>query len=201
MMVTVFGSKWWGASNLTAMSFFFWFNRGYRPHPMPNQFEALKIAENAKIKNRRFLWAMIAAGGISLISAFWVNLDMMYRDGAISQVRLWRLGSLEHEIFPTDAAVSKLADILISNPGGGAFDLIWGPELDFKESGTNVHQFLGSEKYEPVLNNIYAGLGIPPTLTGSATSSGFTNNYISLKTLVQRLLRLIQKKVIVFLKM
>ena len=113
--------------------------------------------------------------------------DLAALDGAISQVRLWRLGSLEHEIFPTDAAVSKLADILISNPGGGAFDLIWGPELDFKSSGTNVHQFLGSEKYEPVLNNIYAGLGIPPTLTGSATSSGFTNNYISLKTLVQRL--------------
>ena len=69
----------------------------------------------------------------------------------------------------------------------GSFDLIWGPELDFKESGTNVHQFLGSTKYEPVLNNIYAGLGVPPTLTGAANASGFTNNYISLKTLVQRL--------------
>lgn len=113
--------------------------------------------------------------------------DLAALDGAISQVRLWRLGSLEHEIFPTDAAVQKLADILMSNPGGGSFDLIWGPELDFKESGTNVHQFLGSTKYEPVLNNIYAGLGVPPTLTGAATSSGFTNNYISLKTLVQRL--------------
>ena len=113
--------------------------------------------------------------------------DLAALDGAISQVRLWRLGSLEHEIFPTDAAVSKLAEILMSNPGGGAFDLIWGPELDFKESGTNVHQFLGSAKYDPVLNGIYAGLGVPPTLTGAATASGFTNNYISLKTLVQRL--------------
>ena len=113
--------------------------------------------------------------------------DLAALDGAISQVRLWRLGSLEHEIFPTDAAVQKLADILMSNPGGGSFDLIWGPELDFKESGTNVHQFLGSTKYEPVLNNIYAGLGVPPTLTGASNASGFTNNYISLKTLVQRL--------------
>ena len=113
--------------------------------------------------------------------------DLAALDGAISQVRLWRLGSIEHEIFPTDAAVQKLADILMSNPGGGAFDLIWGPELDFKESGTNVHQFLGSQKYDPVWNSIYAGLGVPPTLTGAATASGFTNNYISLKTLVQRL--------------
>ena len=113
--------------------------------------------------------------------------DLAALDGAISQVRLWKLGSLDHEIFPTQEAVNRLADILLSNPGGGAFDLIWGPELDFKETGTNVHQFLGSTKYEPVLNNIYAGLGVPPTLTGASTASGFTNNYISLKTLVQRL--------------
>ena len=113
--------------------------------------------------------------------------DLAALDGAISQIRLWKLGSLEHEIFPTQEAVNRLADILLSNPGGGAFDLIWGPELDFKETGTNVHQFLGSTKYEPVLNNIYAGLGVPPTLTGASSSSGFTNNFISLKTLVQRL--------------
>ncbi|MEE2910509.1 MAG: DUF6785 family protein [Candidatus Poribacteria bacterium] len=92
MMVTVFGSKCWGADELTSMTFFFWFNRGYRPHPMPNQFEALKIAEAARIKNNQILWAMIVAGIISLVCAFWVNLDMMYRDGATSKVtgfRLW----------------------------------------------------------------------------------------------------------------
>ena len=92
MMVTVFGSKCWGADELMSMTFFFWFNRGYRPHPMPNQFEALKIAEAARIKNNQILWAMIVAGIISLVCAFWVNLDMMYRDGATSKVtgfRLW----------------------------------------------------------------------------------------------------------------
>ena len=48
--------------------------------------------------------------------------------------------------------------------------------------------FLGSEKYDSVLNSIYAGLGVPPTLTGLAgNGGGFTNNFISLKTLVERL--------------
>ena len=59
---------------------------------MPNQFEALKIADTVKIKNNQLVWAMIAAGFISLICAFWANLDMMYRDGATSKVagfRLW----------------------------------------------------------------------------------------------------------------
>ena len=67
-------------------------------------------------------------------------------------------------------------------------DLVWGPEIDFKESNTQIYKFLGSEKYQPVLNSIYAGLGIPPTLTGLAgQSGGFTNNFISLKTLIERL--------------
>jgi len=113
--------------------------------------------------------------------------DLAALDGAISQIRVWKLGDLEKGIFPTDAAINKLADILLSNPGGGAFDLIWGPELTVDEYRTNVHEFLGNEKYVPVLNGIYAGLGVPPTLTGAATASGFTNNYISLQTLIQRL--------------
>lgn len=114
--------------------------------------------------------------------------DLAALDGAISQVRLWRLGSLEHQIVPRKDSVNKLRDILASNTGGGTIDLVWGPELDFKESESQVYKFLGSEKYQPVLTSIYAGLGIPPTLTGAAGSSGgYSNNYVSLKTLIERL--------------
>ena len=42
-------------------------------------------------------------------------------------------------------------------------------------------------KYTPHLNSVYAGLGIPPTLTGTYGAAGTTNNFISLKTLTQRL--------------
>lgn len=118
--------------------------------------------------------------------------DLAALDGAISQVRIWKLGHIneshpEMSIFPTSTAINRLSEILLSNPGGGAFDIIWGPELSVEEYKTNVHQFLGEDKYKPVWNSIYAGLGVPPTLTGAATASGTTNNFISLKTLVQRL--------------
>ena len=113
--------------------------------------------------------------------------DLAALDGAISQVRLWKLGDIEAGIFPTETAIARLSEILLSNPGGGAFDIIWGPELSVEEYKTNVHQFLGEEKYKPVWNSIYAGLGVPPTLTGAANASGMTNNFISLKTLIQRL--------------
>lgn len=113
--------------------------------------------------------------------------DLAACDGAISSVRLWRLGDLDNKIMPTPAAISKLSEIISNNVGGGSYDLIWDCTLDFKESSSDISKFLGEAKYIPTLNRIYAGLGIPPTLTGSATASGFTNNYISLKTLTERL--------------
>jgi len=114
--------------------------------------------------------------------------DLAALDGAISSVRLWTLGDFDQKIVPTKAGLNKVRDILASNVGGGTMDLVWGPELQFTESQSQVYKFLGSEKYQPVLTSIYAGLGIPPTLTGAAgASGGYTNNYVSLKTLIERL--------------
>ena len=113
--------------------------------------------------------------------------DLAALDGAVSHIRVWKLGSLEHKILPTETAIGRLADMLMNNVGGGSIDLIWGPELDFKETSTDVAQFLGEEKYKPILNAIFAGLGIPPSLTGLPVGQGFSNNYISLRTLIERL--------------
>jgi len=113
--------------------------------------------------------------------------DMAALDGAISNIRIFKLGSLEHKIAPTKAATAKLAQILGNNVGGGTMDLVWGPDIELLESKTTVHNFLGEGKYIPHLNSIYAGLGIPPTLTGTFGAAGTTNNFISLKTLTQRL--------------
>lgn len=115
--------------------------------------------------------------------------DISALDGAISQIRLWQLGSLEYNIMPTRAGITKLRNILAST-GTGVLDLVWGPDLDFKESNSQVHNYLSGEKYSQVMSEIYAGLGVPPSLTGSGASGaheGFTNNFVSIKTLIERL--------------
>lgn len=116
--------------------------------------------------------------------------DKCALDGSISNIRLWRLGVLtdnpQTTILPQPAAINKLRNILANNVGGGTIDLVWGPELDFKESNTQVHNFLGSEKYKHVMTCIYSGLGIPPVLSGQ-DSGGFNNNYISMRILIERL--------------
>ena len=113
--------------------------------------------------------------------------DIAALDGAISNIRVFKLGNLEHKIAPTKAAAAKLASILQNNVGGGTMDIVWGPDLELVESNSTIHNFLGEGKYTPHLNNVYAGLGIPPTLTGTYGAAGTTNNFISLKTLTQRL--------------
>lgn len=113
--------------------------------------------------------------------------DSAALDGAISNVRIFTLGSLEHGIAPSPAAASKLKSVLENHVGGGTIDIVWGPDLKMQESQTDIHKFLGQEKYVPTLNNIYGGIGIPPTLTGAFSANGTTNNFISLKTLIQRL--------------
>ena len=113
--------------------------------------------------------------------------DKAALDGAISKIRVWKLGSLEHKLAPTPTASSTLQEILGSNVGGGTIDMVWGPDIELIETGTDVQRFLGEEKYRPTLMAIYACLGIPPTLTGTFGATGTTNNFISLKTLTERL--------------
>ncbi len=113
--------------------------------------------------------------------------DMCALDGAVSNIRIFKLGNLDHKIAPTKAAAAKLSAILSNNVGGGTMDLVWGPDIELIESKSTVHNFLGESKYTPHLNSVYAGLGIPPTLTGTYGAAGTTNNFISLKTLTQRL--------------
>lgn len=115
--------------------------------------------------------------------------DLSALDGAISSIRVWKLGSLEHGIYPPESVIQRLAEMLANNVAGGIVDLIWGPDIDLLETATEVYKFLGDTKYAPVLNAIFQGLGIPATLngTGARPGTGYTNNYMSLQTFIERL--------------
>ncbi|MFQ5811427.1 MAG: DUF6785 family protein, partial [Armatimonadota bacterium] len=48
-----------GARDLTIMATMYWFNRCYRSHPMPNQLEAFKMAEQSMVDRRRLLAVLL----------------------------------------------------------------------------------------------------------------------------------------------
>jgi hypothetical protein len=51
----------------------------------------------------------------------------------VYRLRIWKLGSLEHKILPTEQAIETLAtkiqEMLDNWDGKSDLDLIWGPEL------------------------------------------------------------------------
>ena len=128
VMVTCFGSLAWGGRNLTVMSFYQWFNRSYRSHANPNQFEPLKMAEVANINSRRLVWAMMLGSAIALIVGMWTNLDLMYRDGATARVSFFKIWGRQYSI-PTvgNLAVSSDARRLAAYDVYGRWD---GANLD-----------------------------------------------------------------------
>ncbi len=118
--------------------------------------------------------------------------DKSALDGAISNVRLWTVGKLTDNpqtcMIPNKGMLNTLRSILANNVGGGTFDLVAGPDVDFKESATQVHHFLGISKYEPVYKSIYEGLGIPSNVSGGGSDSGgFNSAFIQMQTFVERL--------------
>lgn len=82
VLVTLFGTRGIGTPDLTAMSVLYWFNRGYRNHPMPNQLEAFKMLEDKP--GARFggiVTTLIVAMLISLVATDWANLHVTYAAG------------------------------------------------------------------------------------------------------------------------
>lgn len=112
--------------------------------------------------------------------------DMTALDGVISHIRVWKLGSMEHKIFPTNAAITKLSSILLNHLAGGAMDLVWGPDLELDQTSTDVANFLGSEKYEFCMNQIHNGLGIPAAIGRSKGS--MSDNFMQTRILLERLI-------------
>ena len=108
-------------------------------------------------------------------------------DGIINVTRLWKLGDHKEGILPNEAAVNKLVGILETNVGGGSMDIVWDSMLTLEEFYPPIDKILGSEKYEQVNKDILIGLGIPDVLLGGKGSS-FSNSYIQLKALLERLM-------------
>jgi hypothetical protein len=88
VMTRVAGSRAFDANNLTVFATFFWFNRAYRGHPMPQQLEAFKLAEQTRTEYRKWFFALLILGSVATFVAFWVILHLQYDYGAAGKSRM-----------------------------------------------------------------------------------------------------------------
>ena len=83
---TILGSRGMGGSNLTALSFLFFFNRAHRSHPMPHQLEGFQLASRARFNPKPLVWVMLLAVLVGSIGSFWAYLHDVYHFGAAGRV-------------------------------------------------------------------------------------------------------------------
>jgi len=83
-----FGTQFFDKKDLTIMSLYFWFNRAYRNHPMPHQFEGLRMADRTRTSPRRYMGAMMVAAVFGILAGFWALLHLMYSYGAQAKSRM-----------------------------------------------------------------------------------------------------------------
>ncbi len=91
-MTVLLGSRRIGGANLTIMSFLYPFTRCHRAHPMPNQLESLKIAQQEGMLNKRLIWSMAGSIGVGAIASFWIYLVIAYKYGASAECHGWIAG-------------------------------------------------------------------------------------------------------------
>ena len=82
IVVNVFGPRRLGASNLSVIALFRFFNRNYPSHPMPEYLENLKIGEQANIGLRHLVIGMMLAAVVAIPASFWILLHYSYEGGA-----------------------------------------------------------------------------------------------------------------------
>lgn len=88
IMTRVAGSKSFNADTLTVFGLYFWFNRAYRSHPMPNQLESYKLAEQTHSDYKQWNRAIFLLGGVAVFVSFWAILSLMYHYGAEGKSRM-----------------------------------------------------------------------------------------------------------------
>lgn len=91
-LLAAFGPRALGPRTLAAFSQTFWFNRTYFPNPMPHQLEGMKLADVSGARQRDFVKAILLAGLVGAVGAFWTYLHTIYQRGAATaHVEFWPL--------------------------------------------------------------------------------------------------------------
>lgn len=82
IIAAMVGTARLGMANKTAINCLYWFNRCYRNHPMPNEVEALKMAEQRSLGVGSIAFVTLIGALAAIPATYWANLKVTYTYGA-----------------------------------------------------------------------------------------------------------------------
>jgi hypothetical protein len=113
------------------------------------------------------------------------RMDISVAEGVLNALTIIKLGSMKDELPPSPEAYTKLVG-MVKNPAKSKI-IIWDDLIDVQSVFPPVENMLGVEKYEQVNKDISRGIGIPGILVGGEQAGGFSNAFLSVRTVMERL--------------
>lgn len=93
VLTSFFGTKVFGARNLSVLSLLYWITRDYRNHPIAHQLEGMKIVEQVKGLEERKLWLIFSLAGIvGFVSAYLIYLHVFFSWGVGGKLQRFGVG-------------------------------------------------------------------------------------------------------------
>ena len=86
VLIGAFGTRSFGAPELTGLSWFWWFNRAYRSIPIAYQLDGLKLAQRGSVSQKRMALAICLASVAAVFVGFWVYIHLGYSRGASARM-------------------------------------------------------------------------------------------------------------------
>lgn len=162
------------ARGLSALAYFWWFNRAYRQHPIAFEIEGMKMASTVRASQKKVLYAVIIAAFVGSVAAFWAYLHFAYQMGYTNKI----FGGT----FRGDDIFGKQLYNWIANPTGpnapANFAVIFGFVFCLLLGAIRLRWF-----------------GFPLHPIGYAISGTWSMNYVWLPLLIAWILKIIVLKV------
>jgi len=118
---SLFGTRGFSKSGLTLMSFFWFFNRAYRSHPMPCILEGFKLGERTGANELKLSFLVIVAAVVSIITAVLAYLHFAYRLGGKVGYAYAPFNRLAYWLkFPVEPSIAKGIAFF-----SGIFAVVW----------------------------------------------------------------------------
>lgn len=111
--------------------------------------------------------------------------DISVCNSIIKAITLFKIGDYKAGFIPGAEYMRNFSELLRTPTD--AMTLVWNDAISIDHSYPPVEKILGVDKYEAVDRDILRGLGVPDILLGAGGGGNFSNGFLGVRTLLERL--------------
>lgn len=112
-------------------------------------------------------------------------MDMSVANSVINAITIFKLGDIKSGYTPPPSHFAKLAEMLRTPTY--SHTLVWNDAIQMESNYPPIEKLLSIDKYRSVDRDILAGLGVPAILVDGAEGGNFSNAFLQVRTMLERL--------------